>query len=103
MRAHGATPATIAVLGGVPHVGLTPGQLHALARAGKGVRKVSRRDLPLVMALGLDGATTVSATMLLAARAGIAVFVTGGARGPGVGGPLPLPAAQPSPTCGRHS
>jgi pseudouridine-5'-phosphate glycosidase len=79
VRAHGAVPATIAVLRGVPHVGLTPAQLEALARAGQAVRKVSRRDLPLVMALQLDGATTVSATMLLAARAGIAVFVTGGA------------------------
>ena len=53
-------------------------QLERLARAGTSVRKVSRRDLPLVCALGLDGATTVSATMLLAARAGISVFVTGG-------------------------
>jgi hypothetical protein len=78
VRAHGAVPATIAVLGGVPHVGLTPSQLERLAGAGTSVRKVSRRDLPLVCALGLDGATTVSATMLLAARAGIAVFVTGG-------------------------
>ncbi|KAL4431940.1 hypothetical protein ABPG77_000207 [Micractinium sp. CCAP 211/92] len=86
VRANGATPATIAVLGGVPHVGLTPAQLQSLARAGKAVRKVSRRDLPLVMALGLDGATTVSATMLLAARAGIAVFVTGGIGGVHRGG-----------------
>ena len=46
------------------------------------MRKCSRRDLPLAMALGLDGATTVSATMLLAARAGIHVFVTGGAPRP---------------------
>ena len=60
---------------------LPPPQLERLARAGTSVRKVSRRDLPLVCALGLDGATTVSATMLLAARAGIAVFVTGGEAG----------------------
>lgn len=86
VRAHGATPATIAVLGGTPHVGLTAPQLESLARAGTVVRKVSRRDLPLVMALGLDGATTVSATMLLAARAGIAVFVTGGIGGVHRGG-----------------
>jgi hypothetical protein len=78
VRANGAVPATIAVLEGVPHIGLTAPQLERLARAGTAVRKVSRRDLPLVCALGLDGATTVSATMLLAARAGIAVFVTGG-------------------------
>lgn len=50
-------------------------------QAGHKVRKTSRRDLPLVMALRLDGATTVSATMLLAARAGVRVFVTGGAWG----------------------
>ena len=78
VRANGAVPATIAVLKGVPHVGLSPVQLEGLARAGLAVRKVSRRDLPLVMALQLDGSTTVSATMLVAARAGIAVFVTGG-------------------------
>ena len=53
----------------------------AMPQAGHKVRKTSRRDLPLVMALKLDGATTVSATMLLAARAGIQVFVTGGACG----------------------
>ena len=57
---------------------LTPQQLERVARAGAAVRKVSRRDLPLVMALQQDGATTVAATMLLAARAGISVFVTGG-------------------------
>ena len=50
-----------------------------LLRRGKRVRKTSRRDLPAVMAARADGATTVSATMLLAAHAGIAVFVTGGA------------------------
>lgn len=78
VRAHGAVPATIAVLGGVPHVGLTAAQLERLARGGTAVRKVSRRDLPHTVALRMDGATTVSATMLLAARAGIPVFVTGG-------------------------
>ena len=51
-----------------------------LYRGAEGVRKTSRRDLPVVMAQKLDGATTVSATMLLAARAGITVFVTGGAQ-----------------------
>jgi pseudouridylate synthase len=78
VRANGAVPATIAILGGIPHVGLNDDQLTHIARAGTAVRKVSRRDLPVVAALGLDGATTVSATMLLAARAGIHVFVTGG-------------------------
>ena len=125
VRANGATPATIAVLQGVPHVGLTNEQLRHFAQSGAAVRKTSRRrgrpapppaqpcrlrrlarsaciartspgpavadcachpcmppvrrDLPYVMSRRLDGATTVSATMLLAARAGIPVFVTGGA------------------------
>jgi len=61
--------------------GLSHDQLEHIARAGTSVRKVSRRDLPLVVALKADGATTVSATMLLAARAGIKVFVTGGIGG----------------------
>lgn len=86
IRANGATPATIAILGGIPHIGLTPPQLERIARGGLSVRKTSRRDLPTVMALGLDGATTVSATMLLAARAGISVFVTGGIGGVHRGG-----------------
>ena len=71
-------PATVAVLGGVPHVGLSAEQLQRIAEGGPAVRKTSRRDLPLVAAEHCDGATTVSATMLLAARVGIAVFVTGG-------------------------
>jgi pseudouridine-5'-phosphate glycosidase len=56
-------------------------QLEHIARKGLSVRKVSRRDMPLVIGSGLDGATTVSGTMLLAARAGIKVFVTGGIGG----------------------
>lgn len=62
----------------VPHVGLTPEQLQHLARSGAAVAKVSRRDIAAVVAGRADGATTVSATMILAARAGITVFVTGG-------------------------
>jgi pseudouridine-5'-phosphate glycosidase len=86
VRAHGATPATVAVLAGVPHVGLSRAQLERVARGGAAVRKASRRDLPLVCGLGRDGATTVSATALLAARAGVAVFVTGGVGGVHRGG-----------------
>lgn len=56
-------------------------QLEHIAKRGTAVNKVSRRDLPLVLAKGLDGATTVSATMLLASLAGIKVFVTGGIGG----------------------
>ena len=78
VRQHGAVPATIAVLHGVPHVGLTAQQLELIAKTGLAVHKTSRRDLPVVMAKRLHGSTTVSATMLLAARAGIPTFVTGG-------------------------
>ncbi|KAG7669612.1 hypothetical protein Ndes2437B_g05795 [Nannochloris sp. 'desiccata'] len=81
VRSNGAVPATIAILGGVPHIGLTASQLERIARGGTAVRKTSRRDLPAVIALRQDGATTVSATMLLAARAGISIFVTGGIGG----------------------
>lgn len=81
VRENGAVPATIAVLDGVCCIGLNRSQLERLAREGRAVRKVSRRDLPYVLASKKNGATTVSATMLLAARAGIAVFVTGGIGG----------------------
>lgn len=74
----GAVPATIAILSGIVHVGLTEEQLEHIARRGSAVAKVSRRDLAAVVAQEKDGATTVSATMLIAARVGISVFVTGG-------------------------
>ena len=78
VRQSGAVPATVAVLQGIPCVGLTSSQLEELAIKGTSVRKTSRRDLPFVISQHLDGSTTVSATMLLAARAGIRIFVTGG-------------------------
>ena len=65
IRAEGAIPATIAVIGGVLHVGLTAEQLDALAQA-KSVAKLSRADLPVCMATGGTGATTVAATMIAA-------------------------------------
>jgi pseudouridine-5'-phosphate glycosidase len=80
IREHGAVPATIAVLDGRPRIGLTGHDLELLASHGD-VAKVSVRDLPLVMARGTHGATTVAATMRLAALAGIRVFVTGGLGG----------------------
>ena len=80
IRANGATPATIAVLDGVIHIGLTDAQLEALGRA-KGVAKLSRADLAVCIAAKGTGATTVAATMICAARAGIAVFATGGIGG----------------------
>jgi pseudouridylate synthase len=80
VREHGAVPATIAVLAGRPRIGLGADDLELLASHGD-VTKVSVRDLPFVMARGTHGATTVAATMRLAALAGIRVFVTGGLGG----------------------
>ncbi|MEN8671836.1 pseudouridine-5'-phosphate glycosidase [Nocardioides sp.] len=80
VREAGAVPATIAVLGGVPRIGLSPDDLELLA-SDANVAKVSVRDLPYVVARGAHGATTVAATMRLAALAGIDVFVTGGLGG----------------------
>jgi pseudouridine-5'-phosphate glycosidase len=76
----GAVPATIAVLDGVPHVGLEGDQLERLADAQRAL-KLSARDLPVAIAQGATGGTTVAATSLLAARAGIRVFATGGIGG----------------------
>jgi len=80
VRQHGAIPATIAILNGQLRVGVTGAELEHLATA-KGIRKVSRRDLPIVVAQGGDGATTVAATATIAASAGIEVFATGGIGG----------------------
>lgn len=80
VRQEGAVPATIAILGGRITVGLTGEELEYLGQAS-GVRKCSCRDLPLVTARGVDGATTVAATMYIAYRAGIKVFATGGIGG----------------------
>ncbi|WP_405947245.1 pseudouridine-5'-phosphate glycosidase [Streptomyces prunicolor] len=80
VRQEGAVPATIAVLDGRPHVGLDKEQLERVANED-GIRKLGHRDLPLAVAAGASGATTVSATALLAARAGIRVFATGGLGG----------------------
>lgn len=80
IRAGGAVPATIAVLHGVPRIGLDDAELDLLG-SDDNVRKVSIRDLPYVVARGEHGATTVASTMRLAALAGIRVFVTGGLGG----------------------
>src|SRR4051794_31834836 len=80
VRAGGAVPATIAVLDGVPHVGLTAEQVDRVC-ADPSLAKLGVRDLPVAAALRLSGATTVSSTALLAAGAGIGVFATGGGRG----------------------
>jgi pseudouridylate synthase len=80
VRAEGAVPATIAVWQGVPTIGLTAGRLRELAQSDD-VLKASRRDLGYAIAMGRTAATTVSATMALAHRAGIRVFATGGIGG----------------------
>jgi pseudouridine-5'-phosphate glycosidase len=82
VRAGGAVPATIAILGGRLSVGLSAEQIEHLAAAGAaGVAKASRRDLGVLVARGVDGATTVAGTMIIAALAGIRVFATGGIGG----------------------
>ncbi len=80
VREQGAVPATVAILEGKIRIGLDAESLESLGRNPE-VAKVSRRDLPGVVALGRDGATTVAATMILAEMAGIEVFVTGGIGG----------------------
>jgi pseudouridine-5'-phosphate glycosidase len=80
VRAGGAVPATIAVLDGVPHIGLTAEEVDRVC-ADPDLAKLGVRDLPVAAALGLSGATTVSSTALLAAAAGIGVFATGGLGG----------------------
>ena len=81
IRSRDVTPATIAVLGGVPRIGLDDAGLELLGSGEGTIRKVSIRDLPYVVARGEHGATTVAATMRLAALAGIRVFTTGGLGG----------------------
>lgn len=81
IRKHGAIPATIAIIHGIMKVGLSKDEIELLGKEGHNVTKVSRRDLPFVVAAGLNGATTVASTMIIAAMAGIHVFATGGIGG----------------------
>ena len=93
VRESGAVPATIAVLAGRITVGLSREQIEDLAhRPTNSVRKCSRRDLPIVVARGEDGATTVAGTMIVAHRAGIRVFGTGGIGGVHRGAPFDVSA-----------
>jgi len=87
VRKNGATPATIAVLDGRIHIGLTDNQLQKLAKA-ENVAKLSRADFAACLATGGTGATTVAATMIAAHLAGISVFATGGIGGVHQGGEL---------------
>jgi pseudouridine-5'-phosphate glycosidase len=94
VRENGAVPATIAIIEGKIRVGLTKEELERLATQ-KGVRKVSRRDLPIAVARGEDGATTVAATMYVAALADIEVLATGGIGGVHRGQPFDVSADLP--------
>ena len=81
IRANGAVPATIAVIGGRLKAGLSRDEIEYLRKTGRGVAKASRRDLPALVARGADGATTVATTMIIANMAGIRIFATGGIGG----------------------
>lgn len=80
-RENGAVPATCAIISGKLCAGLTAEEIDYLGREGAKVTKASRRDLPLLLAKGMNGATTVAATMIVARLAGIKVFATGGIGG----------------------
>ncbi len=81
IREGGAIPATIAIVQGRLKVGLTHEEIDRLGKAGQDVVKTSRRDIPFIIANGLDGATTVASTMIIASLAGIKIFATGGIGG----------------------
>lgn len=81
VRDSGAVPATVAILGGVPKIGLSESEITYIGQKGAEVAKISRRDIPAAIVKKIDGATTVSATMLFAHLAGIKVFATGGIGG----------------------
>ena len=81
IRENGAVPATIAIIKGRLKVGLTPEELEYFGKKGMAITKTSRRDIPVIVSKGEDGATTVAATMMIASMAGIQVFATGGIGG----------------------
>ena len=81
VRDNGAVPATIAIIGGRLKAGLSPEEIEYFGKKGPEIAKASRRDLPVLVARGLDGACTVTTTMMIAHMAGISVFATGGIGG----------------------
>ena len=81
VRENGGIPATIAIIGGKLKVGLSPQEIELLGKEGEKVIKVSRRDIPYIIANKLNGATTVASTMIIANMAGIKIFATGGIGG----------------------
>lgn len=81
VRENGGIPATIAIIDGKLKVGLSPQEIELLGKEGEKVIKVSRRDIPYIIANKLNGATTVASTMIIANMAGIKIFATGGIGG----------------------
>ncbi len=81
IRENGAVPATIAIIGGRLKAGLTPEEIEYFGKKGREITKASRRDLAVICARGMDGATTVTTTMMIAHMAGIRFFATGGIGG----------------------
>lgn len=81
VRENGAIPATIAIIKGKITVGISKEEVEYLGKKGLDVQKASRRDLPVILSKGLDGATTVATTMIAASLAGVKIFATGGVGG----------------------
>ncbi len=81
VREFGAVPATIAIIDGELRAGLSRSEIESFAKKGAGIAKVSRRDIPTIVASKADGATTVASTMIIAEMAGIKIFATGGIGG----------------------
>ncbi len=81
VRDGGAVPATVAIIGGKLRVGLSKSEIEYFGKKGLDVIKASRRDIPVLVARGEDGATTVAATMIIANLAGVKIFATGGIGG----------------------
>ena len=81
VRENGAVPATTAIIGGKLKCGLKKEEIEYLGKKGLEVTKCSRRDIPMAIARGFDGATTVATTMIIAHMAGVSIFATGGIGG----------------------
>jgi len=103
VRASGAVPATIAIIGGRLKAGLSESQISFLGERGHRVAKVSRRDIGRIVAAQADGATTVAATMIIAEMAGIRVFATGGIGGVHRGAELTMDVSADLDELGRTS
>ncbi len=103
IRAHGAVPATIAIIGGRLKAGLSESQIGLLGERGQAVAKVSRRDIARIVATRADGATTVAATMIIAEMAGMCVFATGGIGGVHRGAELSMDISADLDELGRTS